>query len=75
MGRLRTAGHGAKNVHMNLNLTRNIRSSDMNRTPKFQAFPLTRKPRRIDIIKDAALLVFLVAAMGFIFYLGYIVGF
>jgi len=42
---------------------------------KFQAFPLTRKPRRIDIIKDAALLVILVAAMGFIFYLGYIVGF
>ena len=46
----------------------------MNQHQKFQGFPLTRKPRRIEIIKDAALLVFLVAAMGFIFYLGYIVG-
>ena len=42
----------------------------MNQQPKFQGFPLTRKPRRIDVIKDAALLVFLVAAMGFIFYIG-----
>lgn len=47
----------------------------MNRSPKFQAFPLTRKLRRIDIIKDALLLVFLIAAMGFIFYVGSAVGF
>jgi len=47
----------------------------MNRSPKFQAFPLTRKPRRIDIIKDAAMLVALVAVMGFIYYVGCAVGF
>lgn len=47
----------------------------MNHSPKFQGFPLTRKPRRIDIIKDAALLVTLVAVMGFIFYVGCAVGF
>jgi len=47
----------------------------MNQHPKFQAFPLTRKPRRIDIIKEAALLVALVAVMGFIFYVGCAVGF
>ena len=47
----------------------------MNRSPKFQAFPLTRKPRRIDIIKDAALLVLLVGMMALIFKIGVAVGF
>ena len=59
-----------RNAHIGLILTHNIRTNDMNQQPKFQGFPLTRKPRLIDIIKDAALLVILVAAMGFIFYIG-----
>jgi len=47
----------------------------MNRSPKFQAFPLTRKLRRIDIIKDAALLVLLIGMMALIFKIGVVVGF
>lgn len=47
----------------------------MNQHPKFQGFPLTRKPRRIDIIKDAALLVLLVGMMALIFKIGVAVGF
>jgi len=64
--------HGQANEHRHRQSTRR---NEMNQHPKFQAFPLTRKPRRIDIIKEAALLVALVAVMGFIFYVGCAVGF